>query len=485
MNKENGNQSLFVPIGELQVGVGYHNVHQVVGASDFVQKKIKEKYQMRCGHVPLDGFERTHVLVGEHTDATTSQLDYLSDIFGRKIAPKTVGEIKQESSKDGGQKPLVVPYIRLPEVDVSMQEKLGAKVWGLPGGMVIALKNKVEFHRMIEKAQIDDLHVPDFTIARVDDLTASAEEFRLRHVEGLYKRYDMSDYNRGLMVRAAESDGNYGAAIVKEVNGNKILMPDGKMDKFQKHDTWKGALEACQVYIKEAMNTAKEDRVVISRLIDLADSPGMSAAILDGQMLSLGWNGQLYKDGTACEGTGTYKPKNEYLKRTQVLYEEKVAGAFEKLLKQLADEKGIDFSVIRGFVNIDIMIPGHKERELQRRRDGETYFYLAESNPRITHFTDAVLTGVAAQRQRQTVNSMREIIAKDLQAEDSFTLPEYVDPRNVRDMVYQRDLDLRYGGTRIITRMLGIHNVGVIFMGDTARGRRELTNIVDKLAVKK
>ncbi len=481
MNIEIKKQSLFVREGKLAAGVGYHNIHHTLPAStETVLKAVDRQYKQRCGHVPMDNVDKTFVLVTEHDDTTTSQMQYLTEVFGRKIEPKTVEEIKRESVKLAGRRIIAVPYINTPETEIYLREAINPEIFGLPSEMVAQLKNKAEFHMLIKSVGINGLDVPDFIISDVDALAKDSKEFLRDQVDGLYKKYNMADYPRGLMIRPSESDGNYGAGMVCEKNGDKLFMPEGLINESIICDSWDEALANCQNYVKGTMNTGKEKRVVVSRLIDLADSPGMSIAILDGAVESFGWSRQIQNNGMGCVGSGIYKPRDNFLRDTQEKYESKTANLFAQLLKQLAEKKGIDFNTIRGFANIDIMIPGQQERELQMKRMGGEFLYLAESNPRFTNYTDALLTGVAAQRLPQTISSMRNIIAHDMQAEDKFELPDKVDPRAVRDEIYKKDIQLKEIGTRIIARMT-VAPMGIIFLGDTMLARRELTAIVDRL----
>src|SRR5438477_218815 len=127
-------------------------------------------------------------------------------------------------------------------------------------------------------------------------------------------------------------------------------------------------------------------RIVISRYIDLADSPGMSVVIINGQVESLGWNSQLQKKGSkACIGTSTYLPRNPHLQRMQQQYEEQTAAFFETFLRMTARKYGVDFASIRGVANVDIMIPGELEQKLQRVRKQPVANYLAECNPSWTN----------------------------------------------------------------------------------------------------
>ncbi len=178
------------------------------------------------------------------------------------------------------------------------------------------------------------------------------------------------------------------------------------------------------------MNQQREARIVISRYLDLADSPGMSIVIMDGQVESLGWNSQLQKNGSkACIGTSTYRPKNAFLARLQQEYEGQTAAVFEMLLRKTAQKFGVEFASLRGVANIDIMLPGKLEERLQEKRGQKPVRYIAECNPRWTNYTDAIMTVIGANRKEQTINTMKTVIKEGIATIDKYHLPENVDPR--------------------------------------------------------
>lgn len=464
-----------------KIGIGYPNIQDVLRASDQLVHKKVQVYAQRCGHIPLDNVENTYDLVSEHTDEITSQLQYLSRVINRTITPKTPSQIREEMKKYPGSKPLSVPYIKVPETENYLKKNLGdVDIWGLPAEMANALKNKADLHERINKSNIEGLHISDFIISNIDELPVHAEEFLQEKVEKLYKKYGIGDYEPGLMLRFAECDGNYGVGIIKSLNNKIMFLPDGNESQGISFTNWNEAFLECKKFLKTTMNMEKEKRVVISRLIDSADSPAMSVAIIDGEIISLGLNSQIQTYGSACVGTETYKPRSEYLNNHKEEYEKTVSYSFEKLLRGLAQEEGIDMNNIRGFANIDIIIPSEKERELQIKRFGNTFLYISESNPRFTNWTDGVLTGVAVQKKPQTVRSMLEVIKDGIQNVDKFILPAEVDPGAVREEIYKKDQELKNVGIRIIARMTA-SPMGVIFMGDLKKAREELEEIIKKL----
>lgn len=481
MSKSIENKPLFTGGKKYEKGFGYHNLPDVLSsASDEVLDVIQHQYGARCGHVPLTDVKESMVMVRRHDQRADRHFDYLTDIYGKKITPKTGDEIADEISRHPERSIIGVPYINHPDTE-NLIRSMNAEVWGLPSKMVKQLKNKADFHSLITSAEIKGLHVPDYRIVNVNNMVEGSEEFLRSKVSGLYEKYNMDSYQRGIMVRAAESDGNYGAGIIRQENGYKVFYPDGRRENAKKFVHWGDAFRACQSYIRGTIDPEKEQRVVISRYMDVLDSPGMSVAIMEGKVVSLGWNGQLQR-GTACVGTSAYEPKDDYSRFMRETQEHATAEGFKKLLRHSAAKMNVDFDKISGFANIDLMIPGEKERELQQKRYGEARLYLAESNPRITNWTDAVQTGVAADRLPQTIVSMKRVIANGIKAEDKYEMPESVDPEKLRDEVYRIDAQLKeQSGTRIIVRMPVRRTMGVIFMGNTDHARRLLTNKVEQL----
>src|SRR5258708_26145332 len=233
------------------------------------------------------------------------------------------------------------------------------------------------------------------------------------------------------------------------------------------------------------MNVQKEARVVISRYIDFADSPGMSVVIMENRVESLGWNGQLQKTGSkACIGKSTYIPSNAYMQRMQQAYEEKTAAFFEALLRKTAQQCGVEFASIRGVANLDIMIPGELEKRLQQQRKQPEGNYLAECNPRWTNYTDAIMTVLGANRREQTIYNMKSAVSAGICTIDKHPLPENADPQSLRACITERDDVLKQEGTRILCRMARTP-MGLILSGDVARAQQEVNTILTLLSPEK
>ncbi len=472
--------SLFASPSPRTLGVGFHNVGNqgVLRASnEDMMNYVQHYYGERCGHLPLNA-RTIRALVSVSTPEIKAQMAYLSSLFGKDVAPTTFDNLKLEKEQSPELVPLVVPYITVPEIETRLHNELGAETWGLPGKMTHVLKNKASFYSLVDDFGLGGFSPPEYTIASIYDVARDAERF-LGQVEDIYQKAGVAEaYPLGVMLRAAEEDGNYGCCLVYEKAGRILVVQDGDVDHAQYYTHWQDALTSSQEHLATTMNVQKEVRVVISRYIDVADSPGMSVVIMENQVQSLGWNGQLQKPGSkACIGTSTYIPRNAYLKRMQQAYEEQTAAFFEVFLRRTAQQCGIEFASIRGVANLDIMIPGELEKKLQRQRKQPEGNYLAECNPRWTNYTDAIMTILGANRRDQTISHMQNAISEGIATVDKYPLPENVDPQDVRVCIAERDEVLKREGTRIICRMAK-NPMGLIFAGDVARAQQEVNTIL-------
>lgn len=468
------------------VGVGFHNIGSGLlrASHEATVRKVERHYGERCGHLPLNA-ANVNVLVDDRTDDIQTQMAYLSRLVKKDILPVTHDELaRQQGNSASGMRTLVVPYINVPETETYVQQELGADVWGLPGGMTHILKNKASFYQLVDELALPGFQAPDYRVASIYDLVSVTSDF-LAMIKDLYQAADMvHDYPAGVMLRTAESDGNYGCCLLYEQEGRIIMIPNGETGSTHYYHLWSEALPAAQQHLLSTMNVQKETRVVISRYIDFVDSPGLSVVILDGQVASLRWNGQLQLDGSkACVGTSSYVPRNASFQQLQQRYEEPTAAFFEALLRKTAERCHIDFTTIRGVANLDIMLPSALELRLQQRRKHPSVNYLAECNPRWTNYTDAIMAVLGVTRREPTIANMRTAIQEGISTIDKYPLPEHLDPYLLRECVFERDVALQREGIRIICRMAK-KPMGLIFAGDVQRAQREFEQVVSMLSAK-
>src|SRR5215469_6700681 len=234
--------SIFASHVQRTIGVGFHNVGSggVLRASNTeVVRNVEAHYGARCGHIPLNA-EKTCVLVHAPTADIQAHLAYLSQLVGKEIKAITADELKREQPPEFPA--LVVPYINVPEAEEQIQTYLGAESWGLPGKMVTILKNKAQFHQLLDELDLDGFCVPDYRIVNVVDLTKAAIDF-LSTIEQIVKKAALPHYPLGMMLRTAESDGNYGCCLLYEKDGHINLVPSGGV-KATRYTTWHEALTA-------------------------------------------------------------------------------------------------------------------------------------------------------------------------------------------------------------------------------------------------
>lgn len=463
------------------IGVGFHNIGSGIlrAAHSALIRKLEEHYGERCGHIPLNT-EKVRIHVTNHKTDLHAHIAYLSALFGKDIKAVTSAELRQEQQDLPPEATLVVPYINVPESERVIQTEMGGISWGLPSAMVTLLKNKANFYRLLDEYELPNFQTPDYRIANIHTLQHEAQRF-LADIEDIYAKAGLTNYPPGIMLRTAESDGNFGSCLLYTDKNTVLLVPNGDGELTQIYSNWPAALEAAQSILLDTMDPEKEIRVVMSRCIDFSDSPGMSVVIMNGQIETLRWNGQLQQKGSkACIGTGNYQPKNETIARMQKSYEDQTIAYFEQLLRQTAQRCGYDFNALRGVANIDIMLPSPLEAQLQQQRGQQPTLYIAESNPRWTNYTDAILNVIGANRQQPTINAMRATIQNRIQAVDKYDIPDQVDPQQLRQRIADKDEQLKASGTRIICRMAK-RPMGIIFAGDIKHAQHELDTIIQHM----
>src|SRR5258708_8817073 len=107
--------------------------------------------------------------------------------------------------------------------------------------MVKVLKNKVELYQLIDELNLAGYQTPDYSIAQIGSLATEAFEF-LRKIEDILKTANVPNYPLGVMMRAAESDGNYGCCLVYEHVDRIIVVGDGEAEHAEIYNNWPKAL---------------------------------------------------------------------------------------------------------------------------------------------------------------------------------------------------------------------------------------------------
>ncbi len=464
------------------LAVSYHNVGDLLrAATEEFRNDKNDHYGARSGANDYDA-EKLGILATSSSPRLGEHAKYLGALYQKDFRVYTTTDLKEvtRTLKPGEPKLLIVPYFNSQNVGEKAQS-VGAETWGLPPDLVEALKNKVSFHKLVQESGVEGLEVPEHKMSDKDDYVRDSLDL-LNYSKQLYQKHGMQNrYPLGVMIRLEESDGNYGSSLVRqEADGRISITPDGDSEKRIYRQTWNDAISASRdlIYSDKQVDPQQEPRVIISRYLDLVDSPGMSVVFLEGQYYSLGWNGQLQLHGSmACVGTSSYNPKEGSLQEAaKNAYEAQSAEAFATFVTQTARQLGIPPESLTGIANVDVMIYGELEAELRRKTGKKPGFYVAECNPRWTNYTDAVMAGIGATGRKPTVSNMLTVIEEGVYTEDKIDLYG-ANPETIRDIVLPEDP--RETTDKAIVRMPD-EQMGATYLGNKDRARSIMEEAIDR-----
>ena len=450
--------------GHFEWGLGDHNVGEgVLRSSDqATMDSVTHHYGLRCGHIPKA--ENIGVVVHQKNDEISAQMNYLSEKFGRRI--------HVFSAPDGlPQNALISPYINTPDIDI-VAVRNNLQIWGLPREMVMKLKDKAYSNTDINHKNQEGqtgLITPDNKIFDINCLAEGCSNF-VKEVRHYYEKTGMQhSYPTGLMLRAAESDGGYGNVELKEERNKIRLVPNGEEKLSQEFGNWESALKVAQTLINSNINPKINSCVVAGRLIDYEAMPGLSVVINRGEVYSLGWNGQaLNGNGKATVGVSKFEsPIGTYAHGAQERHEQKTAEDLAKYLSTVAKDCKIDFSKVSGVSNVDLIIPGPKEREYLRRiGKNPDVIYAAEINPRWTNWTDALALVAWVEKFDHSISGFkqsreRNVVTNDKLAHSSQNSDE------LRSRAEEVNIGLAIDGVdgQLVVRMPDTEKAGFIFWG--------------------
>lgn len=435
--------------------------HVVPDVSDEIADKLNRHYGSRGGALDW-GSPNVGLIVAHKTPAITEQAAYLGATAGRKLH---VWELADLQNGHGPAETLIVPYINTYKTEEDVK-KLGQESWGLPPAIVARLKNKVNFHEAVKSTEVEGFEVPEYKIATLRDVGHVARKV-ISESEELYAQHDLSGrYPMGVVIRAEESDGNYGNVIIHEINDEKkwgektagkiIVITNGKLTteningkdvpKLYRKGDWSTPIRDANRSLQNSFEKGAKPRFVVSRYMNLADSPGMSLVLNKGYVESLGWNTQIQAEGTtACIGTEKYRPKTPYLARMQDMYEAQTAEDFASFILETAKHEKIPFEDIVGIINVDIMLPGPLEVELRRKKGQGDGYYVAECNARFTNYTDATMAALGLTGGEPTPKQIQRTVWHGVTSIDRMDL-RGASPEAVRAELYEIDEVAKTGG---------------------------------------
>lgn len=459
--------------------VAQHNVGALLPlVSEELRGKVDSHYGPRAGALDYTRKE-IGLVVPEATKRIKQHAEYLGETLGRSF------NVYESDALKNGTHPadtLIVPYYNNQETQQEIQ-KAGQESWGLHPKMVAALKNKVHYHRLIQEANIEGMEVPDHRIANLDNFKKEATEL-LQFSKDLYSKYNFSDkYPLGLVIRAEESDGNYGQALLRETDDGRVVMtPHGDKNEAQyfRKDEWGQAIDAARETFKKGLSEGSNPDFVISRFLDLITDPGLSVVIKDNTTASLGWNKQLKeKDATACIGTTSFETTDKHTKALQEEFEAKTADDFEHFLRFVAKKENVPFQDLNAVLNEDVMLPGPLEMALRASRGQKRGYYVAEANPRFTNYTDGILAVVGFNQMTPSINSLRTVISDGISMVDRKPLGG-AEPEVVRTILFEIDNQaIKKGDSDRAFLRMPDETAGLILTGDRIRAEEKVNHAIE------
>lgn len=484
-----------IPLDGVQAVVALHNVAGASGvlnaAGDELEANLVSHYTYRgIDHIPHTGDLPIQKFL------LTPQIDNMQDhlAYREKLANTTFIPISSTSelANRGIQRAVFLPYIRL--TDEPLEPSIEWVRYGLPPSITVKLKDKAYIHRWLVRHGFA-IHVPNHVACDAGYIPRFGKRM-LRKIVTMYEALEMRDrYPVGLMIRGALSDGNYAMAAIIEAmhdmvvgnvtirKGQWMLKPNGKAKDLEVFDTAGEALVRVREHIRGENDPDIDDRVVMSRLLDLETSPGLCVAVANNAVFEFPFNGQYMEPGdTACTGTTTFLAAlgveradyytHGYLTQSQ--------GLLRNILDIFFEQHRVDN--LYAMLNMDVMIVGDLERELYQRAiampevgavylssfgktddDYEPRIYnpaqvlFAEVNPRDTNWTIAMKAVLQAMQLPCTVQNLAWVSNGDnvqILARDHWLLPAGLSVDTARDLLLNfHQQVLQPNGEGFIVRM--------------------------------
>lgn len=453
--------------------VAWHNVVGPDGvlcaASEEIERKAGGHYAPRAvDHIPYT--DKPVFILTNDAARIEAQMAYRSALSGMTfVAISNTAELVEF----GVRRALFLPYIRLTDID--LDPRIEWYRYGLPPELTQHLKHKARMHAWLT-AEGFTQHTLNYIACHAEDIPYYGTKM-LDAMRAMYDELGVPDYPLGVMVRGTQTDGNYGAGSIIQRGETIVLRPNGAPPLVDANGEWANALAHLRDHILRTTNLDVAGDVVMTRMLDIDVSPGMSALFQDGQLHCFDFNGQYTApNSTACTGTTTFgfqvgaradTYRERFWNQTQAL----LRDIMMRLLQDRADAP-----LINGMLNIDMMNVGPLEAELWARSAGTRwrdnvaannaayaprpydpqYALFAEINPRETNWTLAMKAVLQALHLPFSVENLRMLAAgNDLQvvARDQYPIPEGLSFDALRENLLYQSETMKQNEEGVILRM--------------------------------
>ena len=465
---------------DITCSLAFHNIHHLLlDTNKKIRQQAANKYNSRGGAL---NWELPRVgIIANRTKEALDHAKYVTSIVGKRYEVVEYEDLRQIAKGTT----LIVPYINSSAAHKELNiydADIHQTIWGLPPLLADILGNKATLHQLIRETTLKDLHVPEFRIAQLDNFNETAQKV-LDESKSLYQRFS-PQYPLGLFFRTALSNGQFGnARIVQGLQGKLFITIYEEKTKKEilPSNSWEEAIRRVKKSIIKNKNNVVDPEIVISRYIDMIESPGQSIFFLNGYAIPLDWNGNLFQNGDpVSHGTTVFTTQNPEILKQLKDYQQQSGEVLSAFVKKVARKNGIPYDTMSGLLNFDLMIPGKLERELLQAQGKNIHYYIAECNPRWTNWTDALMNAVGINHQKPSIASINKIIEHGIHNIDEFPL-QGANLDIFREKIYHADQKLIADGrTRVFIRVPGQNFAGIILLGDRILGEKILADAIKK-----
>lgn len=402
--------------------VGHHNVSDLL---ESLQPEQRADYGHKYDQRAPEQVSSHHGLIMTWDQPAVSTLRHMR--YRAELSRQTIHVVSPKGTFNldgqqvdlgqliGGQTLRVVPYFPSHSVDGLVEQcipqHLPARLhrFGLPSKIAELVKDKQQFHEFMK--EFFPTLIPRFDVLigtdLIDDRIQSPIEIVMLQTAELIEEarafgLNMEGYRNGVVLRKILSDGGFGTLIVRQ-----------KLDGHGYEVIGDKQLEAHSIHELMEQVITPNSQYLMTRLLELDASPGISCMVRNGELFVLPLNSQIQDESGAAIGTKTLGLFSddlhdiEFRHQHEELIQAFAVQIFDRVLSMCEDR-----TTINAMINLDFMVTSEREQKLYTLvRNSPSLFkhmwhlisqryQVAEMNPRMTNLTSAangVLTILGAE----------------------------------------------------------------------------------------
>jgi|GEM_PF-1024654 len=412
--------------------VGHHNVSDLLESLTPTERaNYGRKYDQRAPE-QISTDEGLIMTWERPATATLKHMRYRTELTGQKIhvvTPQGTFDLNglPVSLKHlvGGRALRVVPYFPSHGVEGLVDQCLpgvSTQRFGLPSHIAEIVKNKEQFHLMMR--EYFPTLIPRFEVLTGDELIGSGQDLSPIEIvmlqtseligEASAHGLNMKGYRNGVVLRKILSDGGFGTLIVRQkLNGGYEVIGDQHLQDASLYHLMLCVLNPNSQYL-------------MTRLLELDASPGISCIVENGELSPLPLNSQIQDESGAAIGTKTLglfasdTADIAFREQHEDIIQALAAPIFEHVLSMCPDRH-----TVNAMINLDFMVTSEREQKLYTLVKSTPYlqehcwhlvsprYQLAEMNPRMTNLTSAANGVLTILGIGHTLANYRRLLAAD------------------------------------------------------------------------